>query len=185
VIDWLRLQYRQELHDKLYHQDIYVLSKKERLAHLVLHHTKYVSKLFGGGGRNDAKLLIDGVIVSLSILNVCNHRAAWSTSERSVSYDETVAFMIQAMGRLAKYVEDMDHLAFNEGIRELGSITNQLMGAYIDLMKDHSLLINNYNTRMEEIEEKSIFHRQHRDVIGQEMQLYDEKLDFYIKSQSV
>lgn len=165
-IDWLELQYRQELHDRFYHQDIYVLSKKDRLAHLVLHHTKYITKIFAGEG--NVKVLIDGVIVCLSIMNVCNHRASF-IARSGVDSANTLAFMMSALGKLAKYVEDMDHMAFDMGVNNIGLMANQLMEAYIDLIPDDVQLSTNFYNRLVSIEEKNIFHHHHSMNISLEM----------------
>lgn len=111
------MQWRQEEHDRLFHSDIYALSKHHRLSHLVLHLAKYVGK--------DRKLAreeefdkrvtnaLDALIVLMSIFNCLNVVIDQIPADKhhpdghgGWDYDDTVI----NTGEMAKAVEAIDHL---------------------------------------------------------------------------
>lgn len=127
------LQYRQELHDRFFHSDIYTLSKHRRLEHLTLHHVKYTAQmmetveLIAGDSEQSQKArtvdwdtfhtfirrrCLDGLLVCLSMLNTMNIKAGevWETN-RTWGLDTCCRQGVYAAGRLAKLIEDIDHMS--------------------------------------------------------------------------
>ena len=178
---WDEVQFRQELHDRLFHGDIYNLTKPHRLTHLVLHHCKYVAKLYtlydnevrALTGRRlfqadeDAKgiiqgLCVDGMIVSLSMMNVANklysglkgHGAPWP-------YENCVSILIRQMGSLAKTIEDIDHMAQTNPIGEVIGALQEMMHCYTDMYTyfgdNERTMIEQIYTRLNFIEGKHIY----------------------------
>jgi hypothetical protein len=142
-MDCLRnLQYRQELHDRFFHNDIYTLSKHRRLEHLTLHHVKYTAQLMetveliAGDTEESRKArgenwgvthsfiqrrCLDGLLVCLSMLNVMNIKVGevWDTN-RTWGLDKCSRHGVYAAGRLAKLIEDIDHMVMvgvTDGVR--------------------------------------------------------------------
>lgn len=142
-MDCLRnLQYRQELHDRFFHNDIYTLSKHRRLEHLTLHHVKYTAQLMetvdllAGNSEESHKARIedwntfhnfiqrrclDGLLVCLSMLNVMNIKVGevWDTNH-TWGLDKCSRHGVYAAGRLAKLIEDIDHMVMvgvTDGVR--------------------------------------------------------------------
>lgn len=78
ALDWLKtFQWLQHQHDEKYHTEISRLSVPQRIAHLVLHLTKYTSDLLYRNmnarlPQTDSKRLTDCVIISTSMLNALN-----------------------------------------------------------------------------------------------------------------
>lgn len=78
ALDWLKtFQWLQYQHDEKYHAEISRLSVPQRMAHLVLHLTKYTSDLLYRSMnarlfQADTKRLTDCVIISTSMLNTLN-----------------------------------------------------------------------------------------------------------------
>ena len=147
-----KLQYRQELHDRFFHSDIYTLSKARRLTHLVLHHAKYVPTLYTFIAQENGKqgevsfermqrVLFDGFIVSLSMLNVLNKSfyeefGSYFSRVDSAAMDPDVMIgsMIKELGQMAKTVEDIDHLAFVDVPTELTRSIRTMALGYLGFM---------------------------------------------------
>jgi hypothetical protein len=178
---WDEVQFRQELHDRLFHGDIYNLTKPHRLTHLVLHHCKYTSKIFTMYDNEvraltgnplfhndeDAKgiiqgLAVDGMIVSLSMLNVANklysglkgHGAPWP-------FEVCASLIIKHVGRLAKTVEDIDHMAQTNPIGEVVGVLQEMTHCYTDIFThfgdSERDMIEKVYARLNFIEEKNIY----------------------------
>lgn len=182
---WDEVQFRQELHDRLFHGDIYNLTKPHRLTHLVLHHCKYTSKIFGmystyirqefyqPGDRlfhndEDAKriiqgLCVDGMIVSLSMLNVANklYSGLRNTGAPWV-FDIAAVELVRSTGKLAKTVEDIDHMAQTNPIGEVVSVLQSMTHYYTSIFhsftgEDERDLVEQIYARLNFIEEKNMY----------------------------
>lgn len=178
---WDEVQFRQELHDRLFHGDIYNLTKPHRLTHLVLHHCKYTSKLFtlfdtevrAVTGRpafhedEDAKaiiqrLCVDGMIVSLSMLNVANKLYSDRPRQQTFwAFECCFPELIRKVGALAKTVEDIDHMAQTNPIGEVVDSLQTMMHAYTGIFRyfgeSERDLIEQIYARLNFIEEKNMF----------------------------
>lgn len=181
---WDEVQFRQELHDRLFHGDIYNLTKPHRLTHLVLHHCKYTSKIYGlhnlyirqefyksnrplFEGDEDGKaivqnLCVDGMIVGLSMLNVANklysglkgHGEHWP-------FDCCVGLLVTSTGKLAKTIEDIDHMAQTNPIGEIVGVLQEMMRCYTDIFtyfgETERDVIEKIYARLNFIEEKNMY----------------------------
>lgn len=179
---WNLLQYRQDLHDRLFHNDIYVLDKHRRLQHLTLHLCKYTAQLFSLNETLAAadielplvelekkfnKNCIDGVVVSLSILNVCNTLY----SEMGFKYqldspENSIKTLIERMGMLAKVIEDIDHMASVNPLEKVSNTATTMLIHFTNLYNRDGSSINDLLgavwKRLEEVEVKHIFYAQYR-----------------------
>lgn len=135
------LQYRQELHDRIFHLDIYNLAKPERLKHLVLHQVKYIATIYGAAqdlasGNNlltvKAKC-VDGFIVVMSMLNVCNALISDHLRFTVMDVQGCLDEGIRAVGQLSKVVEDIDHMASNSPLSMIRNECLNLTTVYLNL----------------------------------------------------
>lgn len=138
-------QYRQELHDQVFHSDIYTLSKPRRLNHLVLHHCKYVSQLFVSfmlprqapidehSDDNLRRLCVDGLIICLSMANVCNKRLHEFTQGAYVSKETSCEVLLREMGKMAKTIEDIDHMGQTNPLGEIMTSAGLMADCYMNL----------------------------------------------------
>lgn len=174
-------QFRQELHDRFFHQDIYTLEKGKRLQHLVLHHCKYLSKLYQAliTGESMADLpstkttvemtCTDGIIVALSMMNVCNvdaSQAVWDEYQRSgLTPRQACEQLISLVGSMAKVIEDIDHLQTENPLSELGRLAAQVCCAYLMMRTRDSESLNelfiDIRDRLIYVERRSIFSEMH------------------------
>lgn len=182
-------QYRQELHDQLFHKDIYTLPKSRRLAHLVLHHGKYISRVYQyiHGTENPkgipavglelyTRTLVDGIVVAFSILNTLNMDFIEEAKGFSVgpatlakSPGKVVDRLICLMGDMAKAVEDIDHLAHLNVGKILGQSAVDLIfwyGSLLSTLEDPSegwfwdSVLGQCVDRLVMVEEKNCFCKQ-------------------------
>lgn len=173
------MQYRQDLHDRLFHTDIYTLSKPRRLTHLVLHHAKYVSQLYrivtsevyaemrdrsdDPVNVNRMKLLaVDGLIINMSVMNVCG-KPLWTHIEnlRTFTRQEAIDLAILHMGKMAKTIEDIDHMGQTNPLGEIHESTLMLFNAYVALYMSEGNTLQDYfhaaRERLLTIERKHIW----------------------------
>lgn len=178
---WDEVQFRQELHDRLFHGDIYNLTKPHRLTHLVLHHCKYVAKIFtlhrNANDATDEKwvftddaeakakaeaLCVDGMIVSLSMLNVANKPYSGLKSNGNPwAVENCVSNLIRQVGALAKTIEDIDHMAQTNPIGEVVGSLQEMTRCYTDIFtyfgNDERALVERIYDRLNFIEEKNMY----------------------------
>lgn len=157
-MDLNRLQFRQELHDQYFHDDIYKLGRHRRLEHLTLHHVKYSAQLMetiylldlannseeavNARSRDwDATVAfiyrrcLDGLLVSLSMFNTMNIRAeeCWERDD-TWSLQRCVREGVYATGRLAKMIEDIDHFVIDKVADTLRKEVGMLVKVYKHLL---------------------------------------------------
>ncbi|MNO19230.1 hypothetical protein D3C76_89580 [compost metagenome] len=181
---WDEVQFCQELHDRLFHGDIYNLTKPHRLTHLVLHHCKYVSKIYGlhnlyirqefckpgrplFDGDEDGKnlvqgLCVDGMVVGLSMLNVANKSySGLRSATHPWAFDLSISSLIRQQGVLAKTIEDIDHMAQTNPIGEVVGAVQEMMKCYTSIFSyfgdDERTLVERIYDRLNFIEEKNIY----------------------------
>lgn len=173
---FVNLQYRQELHDRLYHTDIYTLDKHHRLVHLVLHHCKYVAHLhvtvqeYGVDGdenihannrRRMENLAVDGIIVCMSMMNCCNHQIGAFMDTAHWDKDTPLYLLIRHMGTMSKTVEDVDHMGQTNPLKSIIESVEVMLAAYFKLFErgggDFHYLTGRIHQRLTEVEKKSIF----------------------------
>jgi hypothetical protein len=174
------LQYRQELHDRLFHTDIYTLNKHHRLVHLVLHQCKYVAHLhttireYGIVGElnihdNNRRrleiLVVDGFIVAFSMMNTCNYQFEEFMSSEGWDGDAPLNLLIRHVGILAKAIEDVDHMGQKNPLKTVIESVEVMMAAYYELWKqvggDFRYLMKRIYDRLIEVEKKNIFYSYH------------------------
>lgn len=165
-------QYRQELHDRLFHTDIYTLSKPRRLAHLVLHQCKYISRLYasikdaqGSTFQGIERIATDGFIVAMSMANVCNTMMFESLKMEDLTPDAACDRAIRAVGQLAKVVEDIDHMVLNSPLTQISALVRELVVIYLNIaafqgMDTHQFL-DEAEKRLIDVEKKNIFFTRH------------------------
>lgn len=111
-----RLQWRQELHDRLFHFDIYSLPKAQRFNHLLLHLGKYNGRLAvsGGAGSPDTKTAVDAMIIPLSLANLTGIRLQLERPEwfkpSEFTYTDALKRACILTGQLCTLMEGLDHL---------------------------------------------------------------------------
>lgn len=192
-----RQQYRQDLHDQKYHTDIYVLPKPQRLNHLVLHHMKYVSDLHkvlrrmtiaGEVREEDHELLkrrcLDGLIVCLSMANICGKHLITSLATFPWHKEGATDAMIEAVGTMAKTIEDIDHMGQTNPLGEIFGMVNVLLGVYTGALSlvgiEFQDIVEHIDERLLQVESKHMWHDRYLEMIIYWMARYDaapEKTD--------
>jgi len=160
---WKELQWAQEKHDRLYHPDIYYMPKPYRLTHLVLHLAKYQGKYIQIKNfvLDSDKIAIDACIILVSFLNCLNQRILHVEAE-DVGMEEIVV----GVGRLAKYLEGLDHLENLDYHNDMVIIALQLLSYWTyKVLRGTSAnewcrFKREYLERLKEIEEKNMFNRE-------------------------
>lgn len=187
-----RQQYRQDLHDSKYHTDIYVLPKAKRLTHLVLHHCKYVSELaikletwtpeWRKGELNSWKrferIALDGIIICMSMANICGKKLPGSFATMPWLIVDTRTTMIKSMGKMAKTIEDIDHMGQTNPIGELWGECMLMFSCYVTCLRLVGIpfweMVDAVHERLLAVESKHIYHK----FILKEI---DAKMDVYCK----
>lgn len=193
-----RMQFRQELHDVVFHSDIYTLSKPRRLTHLVLHHCKYVAELFRmfmdedfeslGPGvpqrERIRRLTVDGLIICLSMANVCNKRLGDVIDQRVMDKKDACELLLRRMGMMAKTIEDIDHMGQTNPLGEIMESAALMAGCYVNLYVlsypeyHHSLrdvMYDSVEKRLLEGERRNIYFGKHIVEMNRRMQNYDQQ----------
>lgn len=169
-------QYRQELHDRLFHTDIYTLSKPRRLVHLVLHQCKYSSRLYaaikdsqGGEIKGVERIAIDGFIVAISMANVCNTMVFDSLKIEDLTPDDACDRAVRAVGHLAKVVEDIDHMVMNSPLVQISALVRELVVIYLNIAASQGMspiaFMEEAEARLIDVEQKNIFFTKHSEEI--------------------
>jgi hypothetical protein len=196
IVTLNRLQYRQELHDSVFHSDIYTLTKHHRLQHLVLHHCKYVAELHlmltnehyadlqqHGPQRNRiGRLAVDGLIICLSMFNVCGKLLS---AHIEPNHNDTLAcseILLHGVGRMAKTIEDVDHMMQTRPLEEIMERAALMAVSYMNIAVRNFPEYNVFNLnavmhqvedRLLEVERKNIYFDKHIVEINRRMQIYD------------
>lgn len=177
------LQYRQELHDRLFHTDIYTLSKPRRLVHLVLHQCKYVSRLYctlhdepeSISGPAIERACLDGFIVAMSMANVCNYKTHEHLSTEQMTPEVCLDKAIRIVGELAKVVEDIDHMVMDSPLTKISMMVGELMCIYVNLLRvakgwELQVFLDAALARLIDVEKKNIFFTRHAKEIDRLME---------------
>jgi hypothetical protein len=193
-----RMQFRQELHDVVFHSDIYTLSKPRRLTHLVLHHCKYVSELYrmfiqedfaalqkdGPQRERIRRLTVDGLIICLSMANVCNKRLGDVIDQRVMDKEDACGLLLRRMGMMAKTIEDIDHMGQTNPLGEIMESAALMAGCYVNLyvlsypeyhcsLRD--MMYDMVEKRLLEGERRNIYFGKHIVEMNRRMQNYDQQ----------
>lgn len=183
------LQYRQELHDRIFHSDIYTLAKPERLKHLVLHQCKYISRIYGAAQdltfNDNLKLIkaqsIDGFIVVMSMMNVCNALIMDHLRFTPMGVQECLDEGIKSMGQLAKVVEDIDHMASNSPLTMIRNECLNLLNVFLNLLVITGGTVETITTlaleRLVQIEKYNAHYERHEVEIQRLMQVIDDVVE--------
>lgn len=190
-----RQQFRQDLHDVKYHTDIYVLPKAKRLTHLVLHHCKYVSDLYllvnndkwVIDDQQKAELLkrrcLDGLIVCLSMANICGKDLITSMMSFPWVKDGAVSAMIETIGKLAKTIEDIDHMGQTNPIGEIYTSINTLAAVYAGALSLVGIpfqdVVEHIHERLLSVESKHMWHSRYLEEIDAKMYAYDQSHNYF------
>lgn len=190
------LQFRQELHDQTFHSDIYTLSKPRRLTHLVLHHCKYVSELFllvtdehyqelqakGPQQGRIERLTVDGLIICLSMANICNKSMFEALEDRQYSRQDAAEVLLRHVGLMAKTVEDIDHMAQTNPLGDIMANSATMAMCYMSLYLHSNEapstrylegMFGQLEHRLLSGERKNIHFREHIKAITAKMQQYE------------
>lgn len=156
MIDLTRdMHWRQEEHDRLFHWDIFSLSKHDRLKHLTLHLAKYQGKyLASQAAADDGKkfgTVVDALIVLLSMANVIGYKIK-NSAEPSVgfSYDS----IIIETSNLCKVIEALDHMESLDFRQEIQKAIEKLVYLWQVVPTDRAVTWNDMLARLEFIESK-------------------------------
>lgn len=152
------MQWKQLRHDEFYHKDIWLLTVQQRITHMVLHLSKYSSKLMIAALEENKSLLqkttIDALIIVFSSANIFNKLlcdiALKDSDEKANNIDELAralleqesfklhspsislsAKVLDKTGRMCKVVESLDHL---ESVSFRDEIIDILSSLFRDLL---------------------------------------------------
>lgn len=172
ALDFKRMQYRQEVHDMYFHHDIYTLPKAARLTHLLLHQVKYIGKLCtltppGYDSSEDlpsylleplSKLAVDGVIICLSTANLCGDLLS-DHLDLTEDHQEWVQRLVVTSGKIAKVLEDIDHLQSRNPLATIAEYNRDMFSVYTGIFAecvspDH--LLPAVYERLTQVEKKDI-----------------------------
>lgn len=188
-----RQQYRQDLHDHRYHTDIYVLPKAKRLTHLVLHHCKYVSELVLkldtwtpewkkgeiNGWKRFERRALDGLIICMSMSNICARHLPGSFATMKWDKKQLQDAMINAIGKMAKTIEDIDHMGQVNPLGDLNTESQILFSCYVDCLRRVGIpfwtIADQLHDRLLDVESKHIWHNQYIEEIDRLMTEYDNE----------
>lgn len=154
------IQWRQEEHDKLFHWDIYSLSKPARLRHLIFHMAKYQGKyLEAQYADNQVKMrevVVDSFILLTSMANVLGYSIQDNSAKvPGMSYNELVI----ETGRLCKTIEAWDHMEAINFRAEFVSSIEKLFRLWSLLPEADDVRWKDMLERLEFIESKNFMYR--------------------------
>lgn len=175
----LPMQFAQQEHDRLAHQDILSLDIYTRLKHMTLHFLKYAGKI-AFAHENDDKVsfsntMVDVIIICLATANALNVNLGAAIPDRANDlnslarnlskkidvgsiFDRTLMDLVKISGRMAKAIESTDHLERGDPRLELEKLvvilTTAMLGAAGALDVEIERAIKD---RWKLIEGKSIF----------------------------
>lgn len=188
------LQWSQLKHDEAYHKDIVILPVGQRVTHMALHVAKYVSYFFDAIDNGDNAriefVLTDTFIIALATANTLNQDLGAEIGEAAEVADSLTALgadlarilrrsdndphwfareLARYGGTLAKACESLDHMEnvpFREMIqRSNASIVKVVLAESTARQVD---IADRYNTRIRQVESRSIFDRIYREGAGVE-----------------
>ena len=158
--DW---QWRQFLHDEIFHRDIAYLPTNRALNHFSQHLTKYGNRLQSDDEVVKEKATIDSLFITMAIANRLNVRIL-SFGVPIHFIDDHVslgAVGTELIATLAKCMEAFDHLEDFAYRETFMSATKELFSICLrELHRKHSTNLEQVlMDRWVEIEKKSIFYR--------------------------
>lgn len=189
---FLALQWDQLHHDEAYHKDVVILGLAERIKHMALHNAKYTARLFEAAETGDAvllaKTLTDAFIIALASANTLNQDLGLElgkpaeTSPSLRAFGSAVAmeleradadplWLVRAFarhnGHLAKVCKSWDHLESVPFRDAMKSCNLALLKALLAEGDARGIdLAECYNTRIAEVENRSIFVKYFRGRTG-------------------
>lgn len=190
----LKLQWAQLKHDEAYHKDVVIMPLAERIKHMALHNAKYVAYFFDALDQGDdaklTKTLTDAFIIVLASANTLNQDLGQDLGARAETESSLPAIgaslagdmacedaddywlirnFARHTGRLAKVCESWDHL---EGIvfrDEMKQCNLELFKVILAEASTRQLdLAEAYQSRMRQVETRSIFDRLFQEGAGGE-----------------
>ncbi|GJL87163.1 MAG: hypothetical protein DHS20C03_08720 [Minwuia thermotolerans] len=190
----LTLQWAQLKHDEDYHKDIVLLPPASRVRHMALHNTKYTGYLFDAVETHDEirfmKILTDAFIITLASANTLNQDLGGELGGEADGAPTLLAFgrsladslprdpsdplwlvrqFARHNGRLAKVCESWDHLEpipFADTMKSCNALICKAVLAEAGARKFD--LVAAYETRIREVEARSIFDLKFREDAGGE-----------------
>lgn len=129
-------------HDKIFHQEIFVLDISRRMNHIVLHFTKYLGSLVSSPMLSSEyrKAFVDAFIMVVSASNLLGISLAYYLSNVAPQErigEDFVCNYIQILSRLAKACEAADHQE-NYPIREVWD--ENIKNLFLLLLQESALL---------------------------------------------
>ena len=180
------IQWKQLQHDEKYHKDIWLLNVQQRITHMVLHLSKYSTKItlsvFEKDHKELEKTLIDALIITVSSFNIFNTLISQSAlsndfhqlntiddlsnnlyqRHQAENIDNAIQLSIKLaseVGKMCKAVESLDHL---ESFNYKETIIDCLSKSFLTLLvlaKSNNIveLASLIENRLYEVEKKNIF----------------------------
>jgi hypothetical protein len=190
----LKLQWAQLKHDEAYHKDVVIMPLADRIKHMALHNAKYVAYFFEAlDQEDDAKLtktLTDAFIIVLASANTLNQDVGRDLGARAETELSLTAIgtslagdiarkdaddywfirnFARHTGRLAKVCESWDHLESIVFRDEMKQCNLELLKVILAEASARQLdLAEAYQSRMRQVEMRSIFDQLFREGAGGE-----------------
>ena len=179
----IALQWAQLKHDEAYHKDIVILPLAHRIRHMALHNAKYTAYFFSTLDSNDptllGRVLTDAFVIALATANALNQDLGHELEPESSSAGSLVElgttltaalprdqrdplWLVRTFamhnGRLAKACESLDHL---EALPFRDIMKNANLELFKTVIAETSArgfdVAKLYQTRIREVESRSIF----------------------------
>jgi hypothetical protein len=161
----IELQAKQDVHDSIYHRDVYLLVRPRRICHLVLHFSKYCGRLATNVRNNQTpsgRTLADIFIICLSAANVIGFPLSEVATDATSNLGQGTAgrnlcgLLLEATvdtARAAKACEALDHMEFFDYATVLKAAVSGLARTTIQLAHLYALdLRASIQHRWDEIE---------------------------------
>lgn len=196
----IKLMFYQHCHDKNYHHDIYVLSRKDRLNHLIHHLHKY-----NNASIKPVNWLEDMLACILSMAGTMNIHLDRKLSAKLLKpisdvsditklFDDSILTnqLTDTLRSLSKSMESLDHVeSFDYNTTIVDSIVlltvivfqlNYVERNYKIMEKANFDLVKRYLERLESIKTKHCFHEYHEENISKNFSGYKLLRDKFLLS---
>jgi hypothetical protein len=127
---------------------------------------------------------LDGLIVCLSMSNICGKHLITSMASFPWHKEGVINAMIEAVGKMAKTIEDIDHMGQTNPLGEIFGMVNAMLGVYASSLSlvgiEFQDIVEHIDERLLQVESKHIWHDRYLEQITMWMDKYDaapEKTD--------
>ena len=131
--------WRQYIHDRYFHQDIFVLNKQMGIKHFILHMAKYQSRLFGD--TVNYRTLVDIFIITVALARTMNYDSESLLSKCEgkqlppMTNDELFRTVVENTALAAKVCEGLDHVEVQDFHGNLIRVIDNYVLVIFDLME--------------------------------------------------